>query len=631
MNNGCDSSESKRHAILVCQRLLLAVLTLMVVPLHSRANMLSGESQKESIVIGSKLDPYLYILKYKAQNELLLRPANKTYVRVIMRVNEDGKTIKSFPIFSNSGGIVSSYCSLDTLDEIERDKNIQAAEVGSCVLQSQALLTYPDDYKVEDRDGMAQEKRAHSNNVIVGIIDTGMTIKDGFLYDKDANKTNIISYWDQIDQSGKSPLLGEQGYGTEYCSRDIIHAVKTGEAPLLEDKWQHGTTIARICCGKGGMYPGADIIFVKTNKSKASILDGVRYIDKKARELSRPCVINLSYGMNYGGNCGTSLFEQGMESSVGPGRIIVSSAGNIRAREVSFAAHSEGMEDVLLGIQINPKYIDTLVQNRFRINFTIEVTGRFGAIEIKPLHTNNSIGVINPGEAGRFILKDDSCIYYAWKGKVKDSIHEHAVIRFEGTASAQTLREWTISFKPELNKSHATCHINAWLVDGYPAMRFFNQGNAYCQKTLVPAVAQRIIAVASCSASGQPYSFSPEPIRVGDAYVKPDYYVYGNEFGSDITAQYDSRRDTRDTFGSEAEWGTSFSAALVSGCVAWILERHQEYGINEVRAVLDKYSTYKHHNKNLQPYETMRENIKKIDLNAFQREVVVKKQHTTVN
>lgn len=105
----------------------------------------------------------------------------------------------------------------------------------------------------------------------------------------------------------------------------------------------HGTHVTGIAAGGGrrnaayvGMAPGADIMFVKGIRdpqsaggfTDADVVAGAQFIFQKARALSKPCVLNLSLGGQFGAHDGTSLYEQSLDHLTRPGSIIVAAAGN---------------------------------------------------------------------------------------------------------------------------------------------------------------------------------------------------------------------------------------------------------------------------------------------------------------
>ena len=191
-------------------------------------------------------------------------------------------------------------------------------------------------------------------NVIVGIIDSGIDFSlDDFKTD-DGTSTRILFLWDQTDQYGTPP--NGFTYGSEYSQSDI----NNGNC-YQQDIIGHGTHVAGIAAGNGnttginnvpagtykGMAPSANIIFVKTFMNPSSVTDGVEYIANKAMAVNKPWVVNLSLGGRLGPKDGTSIFEQILtgianNSVYGDGRVIVVAAGN------------EGFEESNAEVQLHP-------------------------------------------------------------------------------------------------------------------------------------------------------------------------------------------------------------------------------------------------------------------------------------
>ncbi len=157
--------------------------------------------------------------------------------------------------------------------------------------------------------------------VIVGIVDSGIDCRHADFMDEEGN-TRILFYQDQST-------------GTEYSGDDLG---PNGACLNSPDDDGHGTHVAGIAAGSNSYYtgvaPSANIIAVQyaitdaEDSFSTQVLDGVDYIFEKASALNMPAVINLSLGTSLGAHDGTSLFEQGLDESLGAGRAIVNAAGN---------------------------------------------------------------------------------------------------------------------------------------------------------------------------------------------------------------------------------------------------------------------------------------------------------------
>lgn len=156
--------------------------------------------------------------------------------------------------------------------------------------------------------------------VIVGIIDTGIDYTHPAFIAPDGS-SRIVSVWD-MQREGDPPA----GFfkGTEFTREMLDTALLSGDPysaiPRL-DLSGHGTAVAGIAAGNAlprasGAAPEAEIIAVRISSGgseqavSTDIMRALRYVIDKARSLSRPVAINISYGMNEGAHNGGTLFEQ---------------------------------------------------------------------------------------------------------------------------------------------------------------------------------------------------------------------------------------------------------------------------------------------------------------------------------
>lgn len=200
-----------------------------------------------------------------------------------------------------------------------------------------------------------QDPISTGRGVFLGSVDTGIdwTHLD-FRLDRDGNGSEegsrIAFLWDQNEQDPVGHRTGVP-YGTEYTRQDIEYDLAIGagfDAGRVRERDEngHGTHVMGIQGGDGsasdggyvGMAPEATLGMVSTTFSSGDIVDGVAYLFDRGSELGLPTVVNLSLGGHFGPHDGTSAFERGLESMVGPGRIIVNSAGN----EGNDAVHVSG-------------------------------------------------------------------------------------------------------------------------------------------------------------------------------------------------------------------------------------------------------------------------------------------------
>jgi subtilisin family serine protease len=233
-----------------------------------------------------------------------------------------------------NGEFASAHFPLSKLEDLNNMTEI--IEIGISPVGSYTLDK--SDLKVHGKEARTVTGQS-GENIVVGIIDTGIDWSN--IDFKNGTNTRIKFLWDQtdLDITHGSPPGGDFNYGIEY-NNTTIDAGSCSEI----DTDGHGTHVAGICVGNGskapsdtyiGMAPKADIIIVKTDFSKGSLLDGVTWIAQKAHGLNKPWVCNLSLGLKYTSFDGLGKLDQGISTIVnssdiiyGTGKVIVASAGN---------------------------------------------------------------------------------------------------------------------------------------------------------------------------------------------------------------------------------------------------------------------------------------------------------------
>lgn len=145
-----------------------------------------------------------------------------------------------------------------------------------------------------------------------------------------------------LDKNGKSRFLGLYKKNKGFVNADDLES----KASLFLDPVYHGTHVLATAAGSKfddnpyyGMAYNASLIGGKLSPDKEDpadyaenvemlLMDYIDTIFHVADSLKMPCVINMSMGSHTGPHDGTSELDQFIDSKVGPGRIIVGSAGN---------------------------------------------------------------------------------------------------------------------------------------------------------------------------------------------------------------------------------------------------------------------------------------------------------------
>lgn len=200
-------------------------------------------------------------------------------------------------------------------------------------------------------EGIALPQAFDGEGVLVGVQDIGFDLTHPTFYDRSLSRYRIQAMWDQLSPD----TLGSPFYvGRDYRGMDEL--LKVGR-PFDGDTQTHGTHTAGIAAGSGynspyvGIAPAADLCLVcNATGDDAAIIDstlyykytsatdalGFKYIFDHAERTGKPCVINFSEGAPEDTNGDDQLYYEVLNALVGPGRIIVASAGNAGHRLTYF-------------------------------------------------------------------------------------------------------------------------------------------------------------------------------------------------------------------------------------------------------------------------------------------------------
>jgi len=185
--------------------------------------------------------------------------------------------------------------------------------------------------------GLGLAQKYYGDNVVIGVVDYGFDYTHPTFMDSTGTQSRVVRVWNHIDTTGTPPA--GFSYGTELATPAAIAAAAYSSAES-----SHGTHVTSIAAGSGfgngyqmrGAAPAAEIVMVQLDPwyldtilvNQSGVLDGVNYVFQYAQSVGKPAVVNLSLGGHLGPHNGTSLFDQGVNSISGQGKIVVGSAGN---------------------------------------------------------------------------------------------------------------------------------------------------------------------------------------------------------------------------------------------------------------------------------------------------------------
>lgn len=177
--------------------------------------------------------------------------------------------------------------------------------------------------------------------VVMGVIDFGFDYNHPTFWDTAGTQYRVKKVW-ELNSTGTPPA--GYTYGHELVGDAAIQAQGTDNPEQT-----HGTAVAGMAAGSGygsanngrklrGMAYESDMVLVGVRRDSiggqwmsggfSDFIDGINYIFQYAASVSKPAVVNISWGSQSGPHDGSTLINQACNNLSGAGRSIVMSAGN---------------------------------------------------------------------------------------------------------------------------------------------------------------------------------------------------------------------------------------------------------------------------------------------------------------
>ena len=250
-------------------------------------------------------------------------------------------------VLYRNGSLVIASIPLDQLATLSLSPSILRIEAGR---RSRALMDTTGIIVSSDKvnAGLGLPQGYTGKGVVVGVQDIGFDLTHPNFFSADMSRYRIGAMWDQLSTDTLGSTLP---VGRDYTGRDALLALGHPRDGFIQT---HGTHTAGIAAGSGaegggvvspyrGIAYESDLCFVANATTEdASLIApadyykytyaldalGFKYIFDYAAARHKPCVINFSEGSREDLHGDDQLYYELLDSLSGPGRIIVSSAGN---------------------------------------------------------------------------------------------------------------------------------------------------------------------------------------------------------------------------------------------------------------------------------------------------------------
>lgn len=284
-------------------------------------------------------------MRQAASPGLMKAPAasSRGFLSAFVRITGNGDSILGSvggDVQARYGDIYIARVPLGRISELSRLRAVQRIEADApCSLTLDTLAHCINAAKAYAATALPQAFTG--NGVVVGVEDIGFDLTHPTFYEPATGECRIKAMWDQLSTDESTLAVG-----ADYVGSDAVAAYAHSRDGLDQT---HGTHTTGIAAGNGGDSPyrgvayEADICLVAnaTTENAALIAEedqykytsatdalGFKYIFDYAQRQGKPCVVSFSEGSYDGFYDEKMLYRQVLDSLVGPGRILVASAGN---------------------------------------------------------------------------------------------------------------------------------------------------------------------------------------------------------------------------------------------------------------------------------------------------------------
>ncbi len=572
-----------------------------------------------------KLSPYVRNI---VKNVESTRSSNRKLVTFVSTEsgNDDVLRAAGCRVITRMGNVYVVEIPLTSVAELSLNDDIRRIEAGrSCT----ALLDTTSHCIEYDRvwSGTGIPRAYTGKGVVMGIMDVGFDLTSPNFYTRDMSDYRIRKFWDMLATDKDTAFV----VGREYVGRDAILALKHSTDNLIIS---HGTHTLGIAAGSGynsnyvGVAPESEICLVNNavvedlplispedvdKYTTATDALGFKYIFDYAESVGKPCVISFSEGSRQLFDEDNVLFYEALESLVGPGRILVASAGNDGS--MKYVMHKPAAK-MSAGSFVYSPYKECTLIFKTTSDFIISLNcyGSKGAEQM----------IISTEHASRSENKE-----YKVHQQFSDAVYD---ITITATTSAFSPSEKVFEFhikSDDLVGARVPLSLEIFGNDDIKSYAFnsvFMENSLdpkLCDGTshgtiLTPASSPSVIAVGATSYRAGFVNYKGEYLTwdngsdgviapysslgpTFDGRIKPDVVAPGTNVISSYSSYYiEAKPDAFDTqsdvtryeyngrtYSWNANTGTSMSSPVVGGIIALWLEANPNLSPDDIREILD--------------------------------------------
>ena len=327
--------------------------------------------------VTAKLSPWLQT-KYQQQQLAVKKHGGprrvqgrqvRTYVLTLVKSSDEAATVREqggVVLQDFDGSICAAFLPVDKLGELARNPNILRMEANApsqLMNDTSAVLVHADKAWSPDFSNGEWSNRQiplafTGKGVVAAVMDIGFDFTHP-AFRHDDGTSRIKWFWEPMAPDANADQLG-MVYSTPAEVLAALHCINA-------DNDNHGTHVLGTMAGRGldgryvGMAPEADIMgahvplgtvpdgytdrvveYIRSHLADYSFLEEVIEVEpsdaielvelyrifQAADAIGEPCVVNWSFGSSTSFFNDNTLFEEVFNSLVGPGHIVVTSAGN---------------------------------------------------------------------------------------------------------------------------------------------------------------------------------------------------------------------------------------------------------------------------------------------------------------